>query len=191
VAQFDAYYALSSPPPLMADLVRTVDTEARAALGLPARFEEPGGAPSTTSAPTEGSGPALRLLLDEVCPGALADPLESLKGYTARLDAQPNDVLALSCRGWMRVYTGAQLELDDAVTRGQADITRALQLQPDDPGALLLDGVAGLIVGNDPDRTLARFDAFYALSAPPPRWAQLADPFDDDAHTAAGKPKRA
>jgi hypothetical protein len=196
VKQFDAYYALSSPPPRMAELVRGVDTEARAALGLAPRFDEPSsastsGSASTSIAATEGSGAALRLLLDEICPGALNDALESLKGYTARLDAQSDDVKALSCRGWLRVYTGAQLGVTDSIQRGQGELARALELAPGDAGALLLDGLAGLIVGDDPLRTLGRFDAFYALPAPPPHLAEFAAPFDADAHNAAGKPKRA
>jgi hypothetical protein len=117
--------------------------------------------------------------------------LASLKSYTARLDAQPDDLKALSCRGWMRVYTGAQLNVVDSIQRGQGELSHALALAPSDPGVLLLDGLAGLQVGDDPARTLDRFDAFYALPAPPPRLKELAAPFDADAHTAAGKPKRA
>jgi ElaB/YqjD/DUF883 family membrane-anchored ribosome-binding protein len=182
VAQFDAFYALTNPPPQLAAMVAGVDGEARAAAGMKPREGVVEG----------GTSVALEALLLELCPDISTDAKTTLEFYGAKLEANPNDAGALTCRGFVLYRFGLQAsDLSPAVAadskaKGIAALDAAVTADPKNLAARLLRGVVGNVEGFEPNQVLVDFDAYYSVPDRPARLDELARGFDNDARISAG-----
>ena len=96
------------------------------------------------------------------------DLLGAVKELDEILREDPTDVEALSYRGWIRVNLAAQVDGEDAAllgTRGEADIDRAIRLDPGYPFAHFYKGFV-LRSKGDTEGAAREWELFLDMGAP-------------------------
>ncbi len=132
----------------------------------------------TLTRSTEPELPQDPAALNAVANQQLADskPADALKSYDAILAQEPNNVRALTYRGWL-------LRLAN-LPEGEVSIDRAIQVDPNYADARLFKGIILLRDRNQPDAAIKEIETYMA-SNPPQDTRALADQVLQDAKTQA------
>jgi hypothetical protein len=111
------------------------------------------------------------------------DKLAAAKLYDQVLAIDPQNVEALTYRGWVLIQLGSEVGSDTFRTRGEENLDQAIALRPDYPDARAFKGVVLFRLHDDPAGATEQFEAFLA-SDPPPEMRSLMESIIAEARTA-------
>jgi tetratricopeptide (TPR) repeat protein len=117
-------------------------------------------------------------------------PDEAVKRYIDVLKVDPDNVEALTYRGWILRILGDSNQLPAFVEEGRASLDRAIAVDPTYPDARVFRGILAYRNDNDAKAAIAQFDAFFALEQPPAQFVQMVLGVDTEARASLGLPAR-
>jgi tetratricopeptide (TPR) repeat protein len=118
-------------------------------------------------------------------------PDEAVKRYIDVLKIEPDNVEALTYRGWLLRNIGKANNVPSFLDEARTSLDRAIAVDPSYPDARVFRGVIAWRDDHDAKVAETQFDAFFALPQPPAGFADLVRSVDAEARSSLGLPVRA
>ena len=118
------------------------------------------------------------------------DPTTAVKRYIDVLKVEPDNVEALTYRGWIEVRLGLANNQPDFIASGRASLARALVVDQTYPDARVFAGVVAWQVDKDAVAAAKQFDAYFALGNSLGGFDALVIPVDAEVRKRLGLPDR-